>query len=66
MKNALMLFLCIGMLAAGATAQDPGIADTVKLVGDSLIVGQSRPVEIVVFNDEVVDTARYTTSSQIA
>ncbi|MEW6412402.1 MAG: FG-GAP-like repeat-containing protein [Candidatus Zixiibacteriota bacterium] len=52
MKNLLITGLCVGMLTAGAQAQDPGIADTVKLIGDSLIIGQSRSVDLVIVNDE--------------
>jgi len=39
-----------------ALSQDPGIRDTVRIEGDSLIVGQSRPITITLVNDEAIST----------
>ncbi len=37
-----------------ALSQDPGIRDTVRIEGDSLIVGQSRPLRLTICNDNEI------------
>jgi hypothetical protein len=45
---------CIVLAMAGTALADPGVPDTVKLECDGLIVGQSRPIQLSIANDEEV------------
>ena len=37
-----------------AIGQDAGIPDTVRLIGDTLVIGRSMPVHVSIFNDEEI------------
>ena len=53
-----MLALAALLLPAGIFAQysdDPGIRDTVRLSGGPLVVGQSVPIDVFIYNDEPVN-----------
>ena len=37
-----------------ALGQDTGIPDTVRFIGDTLVIGRSMPVHVHIFNDEEI------------
>jgi len=51
-----MLALAVLLLPAGIFAQyqDPGVPDTVRLSGGPLLIGQSVPINVFVYNDEPI------------
>ena len=52
MVKILICVILITLLTPlGAVAGDGGVPDTLKLVGDTLIIGQSRPIGIAITND---------------
>ncbi|UCG62724.1 MAG: T9SS type A sorting domain-containing protein [Candidatus Zixiibacteriota bacterium] len=52
MRIFLTPILLVGLLASGVSAQDISSADTIRLVGGPLIVGQSVPIDLVIVNEE--------------
>ncbi|HEX2897155.1 MAG TPA: hypothetical protein VHP63_03800, partial [candidate division Zixibacteria bacterium] len=46
--------LALLSLVSSTNAQDPGVRDTVRIEADSLVVGQSRPVRMIVSNDDQI------------
>lgn len=54
MKIKILSIILASLTATYVCAQDPGVPDTVKLIGDTLLIGQSVPVELVIVNDEEI------------
>ncbi|UCE24956.1 MAG: VCBS repeat-containing protein, partial [Candidatus Zixiibacteriota bacterium] len=54
MGRLLMTITWVCFLFTSVLAQDPGVADTVRVGGDTLFIGQSRPVGLFIVNDEEV------------
>ena len=38
-------------LVSSVAGQDPGISDTIRVEGDTLVVGQSMPITVAIFSD---------------
>ncbi len=56
MKKPVISIIIVALVCSASAAQDMGIPDTIKIVGDTLIVGQSVAVELVIVNDQEVST----------
>ncbi len=53
MKKLLTIILLLS-ITLSAQAQDIGVTDTIKFVGDTLVIGQSIPIEVVIINDQPI------------
>jgi hypothetical protein len=56
-RRFLLAVACfLAVIPLTALGQDTGIPDTVRVIGDTLVIGRSMPVHVRIINDESITT----------